>query len=366
MRIAHVIHSLASGGAERLVVEMVHLMQKNAEVEVILLTKSGSLFHGALKDVGIPVNILSDSAKLRNPLLLADLQKHLSRFDVVHTHLFHAQYAASLLRPFLPRRVRLVTTEHCNENRRRKKTLYRPIEKWMYAQYDRIVAISDEVEARLCEWISEPLTSNRMTVITNGIDLSRFQTARPLDRSEFGLHSRDIVITMVAAFRPEKDHATPIEAMQHLPDHFHLLFVGQGPMVEKYKKLVRRVGVERRVHFLGYRSDIPEILKMSDIGLLSSTSEGVPLTLIEMMAAGLPTIGSNVAGIDRMLEGAGMVFSPKDPMGLKDLILQISSQQDIREALFRRGLDRAGQFGIAKTVQQHLSLYREVLVEPTP
>lgn len=113
---------------------------------------------------------------------------------------------------------------------------------------------------------------------------------------------------MVARFAEPKDHRTLIEAIEKLPQNYHLILVGEGPLLEQSKKLTTYLSLEDRIHYLGFRSDVYQILKTLDIIVLSSDYEGLSLSALEGMAAGKPFLASNVQGLKELVESTGILF----------------------------------------------------------
>ncbi len=357
MKLAFVINSLGSGGAERLILDLCkEFLKKGIAPDVITLTDRDDVYSQEFRELGICVINLSHRTSLYSPFFIAALVRVLAPYDIVHVHLFPAQYWVALASMILPKRIRFITTEHCSENKRRKHTSLRLLDKVMYGRYEKIVAISETARTNLQQWCGDEIGA-RIQVITNGIELNRFRNAELCSRDEFDLMETDVVLLMVAAFRAEKDHATVVRAMEHLPPHFHLLFVGDGPLRESLRELVERFDLKDRVHFLGYRKDVPGLMKMADVGILSSSSEGVPLTILEMMASGLPVIGSRVYGIEELVPGAGLMFDFQNSQELAACVVKMMEDSELRDKLVSKGAERVELYSSVHLAYNYMLIY---------
>lgn len=359
MRVLHIITSLRTGGAEQLVADLAwRLHQSGDEVAVLLFDGTRTALVDGLEERGIPVHALGKGpGAMRNLFLLPRLWRFLREhpFDIIHTHNTPCQFLAALV----PRQTR-ITTEHNTTNRRRKWKWFRPIDRWLYGRYRMIVCVGDKTRSDLSAWLGRPDLSARMTVIPNGIDLRRFRKAVPAAEitREGGYH-----ILMVAAFRPQKDHATLIRAVHLLPGEYRLLLAGgsetaqDGETLLSCRKLVQELGMEDRVRFLGVRSDIPELIASCDTFVLSTFYEGFPLAAIEAMASAKPVIASNSPGISDLVGGAGILVPPSNPEALAEAIRTICDNPDEARRIGDKCRERAGEFDIDKTTGEYRHLY---------
>ena len=207
MRILQVITSLRTGGAERLVVDLSKQMKlAGNEVEILLFDGTETPLKAEAGAASIPVCALSEGWQaMRNPLLLFKLMRVLrkNRYDVVHAHNTSCQLLLAVASCF--QHLRLVTTEHNTDNRRRRWRGYRPVDRWMYGRYRRIICVGEETRQALAAWLAHPDLTNRLTVIPNGIDVSKYAEAIP---SEDITSQEGRKILMISAFRSQKDHPT--------------------------------------------------------------------------------------------------------------------------------------------------------------
>ena len=364
MKILHVITSLRTGGAERLVTDLLPRFRDDGhEVSLLLFDGSGTPYLSELEKAGIKVYSLSKgSFAMRNPFLLFPLAAHLRRhvYDIVHTHNTSCQMLTALASP--SGRGLLVTTEHNTLNRRRGWRWYAPVDRWMYGKYNRIICVGDETEKALNTYL--PSTVHKTTVIGNGIDLSRVRGAAPSDAMN-GYEGYKIL--MVAAFRAQKDHATLIRAMKSLPENYSLFLAGGAETREDTKTmhgcmdLSEQLGLQDRIHFLGVRSDVPALMAASDVLVLSSHYEGSPLSAIEAMASGKPVIASDVPGLSDIVNGAGLFFPCGDTERLASLIRLVCEDENEASVVAQACAHRSEGYDIDRTARSYLDIYNGLI-----
>ncbi len=383
MKILHVITSMATGGAEHLMVDLLpRLRDLGNEVELLLFDGRRTPFRDQLEATGITIHSLGTGGNVYHPRnvwrLTRFLRKH--HYDIVHTHNTACQLFAPVARILSGSHCRLFTTEHNATNRRRGKWWLKPIDLWMYARYDHIICIADQTYDNLTQYLGR---KDGITTIYNGVDTQRFvlpikdmsPPKSPLKRGtscsgsetelpplQGGLGGAPgYVITMIAAFREQKDQDTLIRAMALLPDGYRLQLVGDGVRRGALEALVHELGLEERVSLLGVRTDIPELMEGSDVMVLSSHWEGLSLSSIEGMASGRPFVASDVDGLREVVDGYGVMFPEGDATALAEAIEGLCSNPEHYRTVATRCQARAQQFDISVMAVQYLKKYQEFL-----
>ena len=220
----------------------------------------------------------------------------------------------------------------------------------MYKQYDKIICISEPSESNLRKYIGNDYP---ILTINNGIDVHRFINS---SRINFNLGDAKI-ITMVAGFRYEKDQPTVIRSLKYLPENYHLFLVGDGEKRAEIEALINFMNLNSRVHLLGVRSDIPQILKSSDVIVMSSHREGLSLSNVEGMASGNPFVASDVEGLREVTDGYGVLFPHEDEKKLAKVIYKLTTDDNYRSIIVKRCQERALQYDISKMAAAYNSLY---------
>ena len=354
MKILHVITSLYTGGAERLMVDLLPTLRNDEDFQVDLLLINGveTPFKKALKQAGIKVCALSmtnDVYNLRNIFRFRRFLAH-NDYDIIHTHNTACQLFVPIAKSLTRNKAKLVTTEHNTTNHRRTKWWLKPLDKWMYRKYAAIVCISDLTRHNLEQYLG---TDWPMHTIYNGVDTKRF--ARPVKDIS---GQQDFVVTMVAAFRPQKDQDTLIRAFTHLEPNYRLQLVGGGQRGEELKALCRELGLEDRVQFLGVRMDVPDIMEQSDVIVLSSHWEGFGLAAVEGMASGRPTVATDGDGLRDIVGGAGVLFQPGDDQELASAIKRLCETPDYYRQVALACQERAQHYDISVMADGYSNLYR--------
>lgn len=360
MKILHVITTLLTGGAEKLMVDLLpRLKDSGHQVELCVFVGKRTPFYEQVEEAGIKVHAFADHGSVYDPRHILRLRKLMKGFDIVHTHNTAPQLFAALAKP---NSLKLVTTEHNTDNRRRHIPLLKVVDSWMYSQYNKIICISDQAEANLCEYLysKECKSTSKICTIYNGVDVRKYADAHPSEEivTRFeGLH----VAIMVAAFRPQKDQSTLVLAYKHLPEDYHLLLVGDGECRSQIEQLVADEGLQDRVHFLGLRSDIPELLKAAEIVVMSSHYEGLSLSSIEGMASGRPFVASDVDGLREIVKGNGVLFTHQDDEKLASNILHLTTDQVYYQTVVKQCQQKAFLYDIQKMVEGYEGVYKHIM-----
>lgn len=360
MRILHVITTLQTGGAEKLMVDLLpRLRKKGHQVELCVFEDVKTSFRSALEKEEIKMHCFKKSfGGYYSPLNIIRLTRLMRKgWDIVHTHLTSPQLFAAIGSLFC--KAHIVTTEHSTSNKRRNMLWYKEVDKWMFSRYEKHIMISDQCETNLVDYLGASNCKNLVKVY-NGIDYHKYASAQPADDIK-ALGSR--IVTFVAAFRPEKDQPTLIRAMEYLPEDFHLCLVGGGNAERKamFERMVSELKLKNRVHLLGIRNDIPEVLAASDYVVMSSHYEGLSLSSLEGMSSGRPFLASDVDGLHEIVEGAGVLFGHEDAQGFANAILKLENDDKLRKEVAKRCQEKAARFDINIMARKYLDIYEELV-----
>ena len=193
--------------------------------------------------------------------------------------------------------------------------------------------------------------ASRTVVIYNGVALDV-----PLRAPGAG----PVTLLSVGRLRPPKDFMTLLRAIE--PGSVRVRIVGDGPERAALEAEVARLGLERTVELLGMRGDVGELLAAADVFVLASDSEGLPMSVLEAMAAGLPVVASAVGGVPELVrEGeTGMLVPPRDSAALAGAIRRLVEDPALRDRLGAAGRQRVErEFSLARFQREHLELYRD-------
>ncbi len=354
MKILHVITSLRTGGAEHLMVDLLpRLRDLGTEVELLVFDGTHTAFYEELEQKGITIHSLGIGGNVYHPRNIFKLMKFVGKYDIIHTHNTACQLFAPIAKILKCSKVKLVTTEHSANNRRRGKWYLKPVDKWMYARYAKVICISDQPQRNLEEHIGK---HDNITTIFNGVDTAKFLS--PIKNIS---GNDSFLITMVASLSAAKDQDTLIRAMVELPDNYSLRIIGDGPRRATLENLVAELELNERVAFLGVRTDIPDLLRESDVNVLSSHWEGLSLSSIEGMASGRPFIASDVDGLHEVVKDAGILFPHGDCKQLAKEIRQLCNNPVHYNVVARECQERAKLFDISVMAEKYNETYKSIL-----
>jgi glycosyltransferase involved in cell wall biosynthesis len=362
--ICQVLHSLCMGGAEILAARLARNLKSEYRFVFACLDEAGFLADELSRE-GFPVHAFQRQAGFDWRLVrqLGRLFRS-ERVDVIHAHQYAPFVYGSLARGWTSGRGVLFT-----EHGRHQPDYPRPrrirANKFLLRRRDAVVAVGEAVRQALIQ--NEGLAPARVQVIYNGIDLNRFDPRAPLRdevRRELDLSADDAVIVQVARLDYLKDHATALRMMSELRDTLpgmKLLIVGDGPERSGIQALCEELKLCGMVRILGQRTDVPRLLQAADVLLLTSVSEGIPLTLIEGMAAGLAVLATDVGGVSEIVESevTGLLAPAKDAKRLSEQLQRLLGNRDLRRKMGQAGRARAERMFSEPEMHRHYcELYR--------
>lgn len=361
MKILHVIGNLGSGGAEKLLLETLPIYnEKGIKSDLLVFDETDYPFLQLLKEKKCCEIFSFGKGTIYNPLTIFKIIPFLSKYDILHVHLFPAQYWVPLAKIVSFSKIKLVLTEHSSSNPRMNNLYFNKLDMLLYRLYDKIVCITDDIKILLLNYTK--LSNEKFEVIYNGVNLELIDNAKPYIKSEIlqQLTDEDKLVIQVSRFSKEKDQLTVIKAIQHLPENIKLLLIGDGETRKANEELVINLNLQNRVFFLGIRMDIPNLLKTADIVILSSFYEGLSLSSIEGMASGSPFIATNVPGLSNIVKDAGVLFERGNDRELSNYIKKLLSDDLFYNHVVERCLLRSNNYDINSMVIKHIEMYKKI------
>jgi glycosyltransferase involved in cell wall biosynthesis len=360
MRILELINNLEIGGAERMVVDLsIGLQQRGHQVTVACLRETGPLA-AILNDAGIEVIALGKASGI-SPRTVRALARQLTdhEIDVVHTHnpIVH-HYGTSSAR--LARVPLAINTLHGPGNLNGMGAAEMIFEVTCLFS-DCVVACCQAVHSHLHKLTT--IAHRRSVVIPNGIAVERFTSiAAPTVGSE-------IVFGTVGRLVPVKDHTSLLQAFAaarpRLPRPARLELLGDGPMRESLERQAIELGISDSVHFHGSTLDVAAFLERIDVFILCSSSEGLPLTLLEAMASARPVIGTRVGAIPEIVKGAdcGFLIAPGNPAELSEALVRAAECGDLEQKGIRARRHVLDRYSIDQMVSGYEQLFETMLTD---
>lgn len=365
IRLSLIIPTLDQNGAEKQLVLLATGLPRDVfDVHVCTLTRGGPL-EEPLRAAGIPVTRIDKRWKI-DPAAFLRLRRYLRelRPDIVHTWLFAANsYGRQAARQVgVPT---VIAGERCVDPWKRWHEL--AIDRYLARSTQRIVTNSSGVRDF---YVSQGLPADKFTIIPNGIAPRGEEPAAAGNRAEFleelGLPSDTKLIGAVGRLWPQKRYQDLIwaaELLQWPHPQAQLVIVGDGPQRWRLERYARQVKMGSRVHFLGQRSDVARLLGFFDVFWLASGYEGQSNALMEAMLAGLPVVVSDIPGNRDLVvsEETGFLVSVGDRADFARRTRALFDDPELARRVGQAARTRMlEQFSVARMVERHVSLYREL------
>lgn len=304
-RVLHVITGMTAGGAQTFLLNLLpHLRD---EFDLMVLALYPGVLRGEVEALGIPIVEL-DHRRLVSPRTYRQVAARMCAFgpDIVHTHLGRADIYGRLAARRLG--VRAIVTHSQNIDDWKKRPLFNLIDNFTMRWNRRVFAVSEEVRRFL---VSRGVREDKIRVIYNGIDVAEKRRLpagfdRDAWRAQFGIGPGDRMLTHIGRQDLQKAHTRLIAGFDRFaaahPEWRLLCVGGEGRAKELVAAAAARAGARDRIILAGHRRDIPEIMAATDVFILPSLWEGLPLVLLEAMANARPIIATRVGGVPEMLE----------------------------------------------------------------
>jgi len=289
------------------------------------------------------------------------------KIDIIHSHGYKSNLYA--VAASVGNTVSLVATCHNWLGDDRKMKLYAHLDKSFLNRFDKVVAVSDSVEKEILE---HNIPFAKVLIIPNGIDLDRFNSGRKSDtlKREFGIDHKCTIIGTVGRLSEEKGHSHLLHAaekvLQTYPDVVFLI-VGDGPLREDLQDKALQLAQGRSGNpflFTGVRNDMEKIYSLMDIFVLPSLTEGLPMVLLEAMAAQKPVVATKVGAVPRVVEDghSGLLIPPGDVERLAGAIMDLLDSPQRAQHLAQNGYERVRDHFSAKRMgEQYIEVYQDVL-----
>lgn len=317
-RVVYLAHAFHVGGAEEMVLNLVRHLPHRFEPAVVCINQSGPI-GDEIRATGVPVRVLGLTPGLMRPFDVLRLRDCLYDCEpaIVHTFLLTAslygRFAAMLAR------VPIVIGTEVNIYQH-KRSWHALAERWLMRGTDTVVTSAGAVRDFYVDQVkADP---SKVEVVYNAVDWAQLQTTmtREETRAAAGIPADAVVAGIIARLTAQKAHHVLFDALAQTPalSNVHLLVVGDGELRDELKRRVEGLGLTPRVHFAGARRDLGNVLAAIDVFVMPSLWEGLPLSLVLAMGAGLPVIATAVAGIPEVVQDgvSGRLVAPGDVAGL--------------------------------------------------
>lgn len=244
--------------------------------------------------------------------------------------------------------------------------IYYPVERWLAHYTDAIITINKEDYERAQGF---KLRNNGKVYYVPGvgIDLSQYElpeNTREIKRKELGLKETDVALISMGDLIERKNYPVSIEAVAKANNpNLQYFICGKGPEEEKLKKMAEDLGVKEQIHFLGFRTDIKELLKAADIFLFTSKQEGLARSLMEAMASGLPCVASKIRGNTDLLEGTQCGYLCSNVDEYSSAIIELISNNNISSNCKSKCVEEIKKYSLEAIINELIKLYSFELLQ---
>jgi glycosyltransferase involved in cell wall biosynthesis len=376
------MHYTEMGGAERLIVDITGGIDRTKfEPMVCLLVPlykysvykdaypAGSIESAAseatrlFEAIDVPVLLLPMASKY-GPVPVAKLLRILRResIDVLFFTDMQPERTIGLVAGVLTRRVATVLSCHYDPSDDKRERTFNRLERALLPFAARLTATSRYHKEGLVR--GGGVKPGKIEVIYNGLDAQRFaRRAGGVTKSDLGIPSSSMVVGVVARLVPRKDHSTFLQAAARILTHgmdVYFLVIGDGKERQRLERMAEDLGIDERVVFLGAREDVPDLIRLLDVGVLCPLSEIFGIALIEYMVNAKPVVASSVGGIPEVVVDGrtGILVNKGNPDLLAERIMDVLADPDLGKRLGQAGRERAlRHFVIARTVSSLESVF---------
>jgi glycosyltransferase involved in cell wall biosynthesis len=369
MRIGYVVHNLCSGGAEKMVFGLARESALAGHtVDVILIDRlTGSSYEAKavelLQQVGVTTHSLNrrPGSSVFGSIAAAKLWSlaQLKRFDVIHSHIALSDAFTGLVRRFSPAPFEHVLTVHNTRDTRSRVSNF-------------LCGLPTVVYCSRASERAVKLRHHRTAIIPNGIPLAEYrysESSRIALRAALGLSESAFVVISVGNLREQKNYDCAINGIAGdrnilAEANIHYLICGDGPDSQRLKTEVRELGLVDRIHFLGVRTDVRDLLSAADLFLSSSLYEGMPLAVLEALAASLPCLLSPLEEHREITDGVPGVelLTTNFPEAIASGLRAATSRRPNRSELLTIRGSALERFEIANCASAYLALYEELRI----
>ena len=371
MRVLHIVKAVQVAGAERHLLSLLPgLRERDIDARLIVLVepdKPMDDYLGMLAARSVPVDRLTIPRDFA-PGLVPRLRRSIRQIqpDIVHTHLLHADlYGIPAARWS---GVPVVISSRHNDNAFRRRAPFKQINRFLWRLTDAGITISDSLTRFTIE--VEGASPSKIHRIYYGLDAGKSldkRAARATLLGELGLPQDALLIGTVCRLTEQKGITYGLQAFARIAADFptaHLLIAGDGLLRPSLETQSAALGLTERVHFLGWREDVPALMAAFDIFLVPSLWEGFGLVLLEAMAQSTPIIASRVSAIPEIVVDGetGLLVPPRDVDALADSLSRLLSDSALRGHMGLLGQDRLEtHFGAPRMVDETAALYQQLL-----
>ena len=361
-KVLYLLNHAGKAGTERYVETLVRYLG-GKYVEPYFAYNEGGLLVERMQEMGVPTARLEMKSRfdIKAAKALAALCDEWD-IELIHCHYLREHYTALLAKTYNPR-LRVVYTNHFVLA---NNAITRLSNRWMDKRQDQIIAVCNKGKEQL---IANGWSAEGIQVVFNAVDLDAWAGGREEStmRSEFGIPEDRLVMLCASRFAEDKGHQYLVNSLKRLTEisdvPFTMVLAGDGPLLEPTKEQVKTMGLAGKVIFAGFRKDIKNLYKGSDIYINASQHEALSFLIIEAMAAGLPVIVTDMGGNRDIVPpdaDCGELVVYDDPDSMAQAMKKMLEDGDYRAACAAGALRTVGEkFEVGKMCEATWSVYQK-------
>lgn len=366
INVLYLLQYFAIGGKEQIVKDLMLSSSKPFNPMACALRKIGFMGN-EVKKAGLEVKLIGGLKQNENTFnIVRELIDILTEYqiDIVNCHdigsWFYGVIAGKLIKT-----KKIIHTRHSFLENRQPKYLF--LSKLLSLFTDKIVVVSPEIKHSMIS--EEHIKEKKIEVIYNGINFEKYQIKSNMQeiRALLNIDKHTFVTGTVTRFYKVKNIEMQIDMVERLkeriPNLRHLIIAPVDEYGKRMREDIKRKNLENHISLLGFREDIPEILKVLDIFVLTSFSEGTPLVLFEAMASKCVVVASAVGGIPRLIEHGvnGILFDVHNLEELCRAVLSLYHNPEVRSQLSEAAMGSVKRFNIQAMVKEYENVYLKLL-----
>ena len=366
IKILHLISSAGFFGAENVVIELAKQLLASNYEPIIGVFNNIHNNHTEIADVAknynLKVRLFACNGQFDLKTIMT-IRNFIKKNDIliIHSHGYKSNFYA-LMATLYNKNLSSITTCHLWTQASFKNRIYESLDKKWLNRFDRIVTVSDELMAQVA---TLRVSKDKVTTIYNGIDLNRFNGSVNIEeiRKKFNIPLHFNIIGTIGRLNEQKAQIFIIESASQIlkvfPDTIFMI-VGDGPLKQSLQEKVVAAKLENNFLFTGIYKNIPEILAAMDIFILPSLAEGLPMALLEAMAAKKPIIASKVGSIPQLIipNETGLLIEPRDVSNLEKSIIELLNDKNKAAKLAENGYKTiVNKFSSKIMTKKYLDIY---------
>ena len=361
MRILHISTPTGWRGGEQQVAHLINGLTNEVELQLLITPFQSEL----QKKMGSTLTCVGYERKGSVNLSLARLIKSVCaehKIDLIHAHDSHAHTAAFLAAVIFKNKTPIVLSRRVDF-----KVSGNLFSRWKYnhSSIKSIIAVSEAIKTILLPVINKKEIIN---VVYDCIDLTRYEGEADIHflKKELNLPLTTTLIGNLSALADHKDYPTFIRTAKELlsrHNDIHFVIAGDGPLKEEIMNRVKAEQLEKHISFLGFRKDVPQLLKSLDVFLMTSKTEGLGSVILEAFACGIPVVATTAGGIPEIVKNGetGLTANIGDEIALATAVEKIIANPDYRNSFVKNATAFVNQFSVKATALQTKAIYQSLL-----